>query len=112
MTAKITKNASYYSLEEIARKLSIHVNTVRNLIRARKLPAVKVGHQWRVSKADLVAYLEENTRRAFDEMPEFQRQQRPKVTIEKITKFAPEDVIYPVDTDPYVDEDDLALFDE
>jgi len=109
MSAKITKTASYYSLEEIAKKLSVHVNTVRNLVKSKQLPAVKMGAQWRVNKRDLVTYLEENTKRAFEDLPEFQWPERPTAPP---TRATPEDVIYPVDTTPYVDEDALALFDE
>jgi len=109
MATKISKTAAYYSLEEIARKLSVHVNTVRNLVRARKLPAVKMGVQWRVNKSDLVTYLEENTKQAFDALPEFAWPERPTPPASIAT---PSDVIYPVDTSPYVDEDVLSLFDE
>tara|TARA_R110002020_G_scaffold239991_1_gene452663 strand:- start:37 stop:333 length:297 start_codon:yes stop_codon:yes gene_type:complete len=46
-----------FTIKEIAHKLRVCVNTVRSMIRKGTLPAMKVGHQWRISETDLTAYL-------------------------------------------------------
>ena len=48
--------------------------------------------QWRVNKRDLVTYLEENTKRAFEDLPEFQWPERPTAPP---TRATPEDVMLP-----------------
>jgi excisionase family DNA binding protein len=52
-------NKEYYTSEEIARILSIHVATVRRWIREGKLPAILLGKSYRVTKEDLRRFLEE-----------------------------------------------------
>lgn len=44
------------SVFEIARRLKLHVKTVRNYIRDGRLKAVRVGKQYRVSRADVEAF--------------------------------------------------------
>lgn len=52
----------FLTVEEIASTLKVSVQTVRNWIKTGKLPALKVGRQWRVRKEDFEKYLEgENT---------------------------------------------------
>jgi excisionase family DNA binding protein len=46
------------TIEEIAAKLRVNLDTVRRLLRQKKLPGVKIGAQWRVSAAALRAYIE------------------------------------------------------
>lgn len=55
---------AFYTLNEIATKLKVHVNTVENLIRGRSMSATKVGRQWRVSEDQLTAYLDSRTIKA------------------------------------------------
>jgi excisionase family DNA binding protein len=43
--------------EAAAEYLQLHLDTVRRLLRQGKLPGVKVGRQWRISKASLDKYL-------------------------------------------------------
>lgn len=43
--------------EEAATYLRVHPRTVGRLLKAGRLPGVKVGRQWRLRKADLDAYL-------------------------------------------------------
>lgn len=46
----MSEKHDFYTAEQVAEKLQIHVNTVKNLIRDRKLKAIKVGVQFRISK--------------------------------------------------------------
>lgn len=50
-------DASYLRVREIATLLRIDVKTVRRWIAADRLPATRVGRDWRVHRADLKAYL-------------------------------------------------------
>ena len=43
--------------EESAAYLKMHVDSIRRLLRSGKLPGVKVGGGWRISKATLDAML-------------------------------------------------------
>ncbi len=45
------------TVEEAAAHLRVNPQTVYRLLRAGKLPGVRVGRQWRVRRADLDAYL-------------------------------------------------------
>ena len=47
----------YYSIYEAAAVLEVHERTVRNHIKSGLLKAGKSGRQWRISKADLLAYI-------------------------------------------------------
>ncbi|MGH2538453.1 MAG: helix-turn-helix domain-containing protein [Candidatus Promineifilaceae bacterium] len=44
---------SYAGVGQVARRLNIHPESVRRLIRQGKLPAIKFGNQWLVDKATL-----------------------------------------------------------
>ncbi|MGW5672672.1 helix-turn-helix domain-containing protein [Micromonospora sp. NPDC003776] len=44
-----------YSVEQVAELLGLHVRTVRGYIRAGRLPAVRIGKQYRIARADLAA---------------------------------------------------------
>jgi len=52
----------YLTVEEVAELLQVAVETVRDYINRRKnkLPAFKVGREWRVRKIDLDRWVEEN----------------------------------------------------
>jgi len=43
--------------EEVSQYLRIDEQTVRDLLRARKLPGRKVGRSWRVLRSELEAWL-------------------------------------------------------
>jgi excisionase family DNA binding protein len=43
----------YFSIEEVAKTLKVSYITVYRWIRAKKLPSVKAGKQYRVKKSDL-----------------------------------------------------------
>ncbi|NVI88759.1 helix-turn-helix domain-containing protein [Actinomadura sp. BRA 177] len=44
-----------YSVEEVADLLGLHVRTVRGYIRDGRLKAVRIGKQYRITRADLAA---------------------------------------------------------
>ncbi|MEE6258528.1 helix-turn-helix domain-containing protein [Plantactinospora sonchi] len=44
-----------YSVEQVAERLGLHVRTVRGYIRTGRLRAVRIGKQYRISRADLDA---------------------------------------------------------
>ena len=50
--------------EESAMLLKMHVDSVRRLLRTKKLPGVKVGGAWRIPKSSLTALLRGETAEA------------------------------------------------
>lgn len=42
-----------YSAEDVARRLGLHVRTVRGYVREGRLKAVRIGKQYRIRQADL-----------------------------------------------------------
>ncbi|MEU6075006.1 helix-turn-helix domain-containing protein [Micromonospora sp. NPDC047074] len=44
-----------FSVEQVAERLGLHVRTVRGYIRSGRLPAVRIGKQYRIARADLDA---------------------------------------------------------
>lgn len=48
---------------EIAKRLNLHPNTVRDYLKAGILPAVKLGRVWRVEEEDLTEFLRARKRR-------------------------------------------------
>jgi excisionase family DNA binding protein len=51
----------WLSVDDIAKELNIHPDTVRGWIRDRKLRATKLGRDYRIKRADLDKFLEERT---------------------------------------------------
>jgi excisionase family DNA binding protein len=45
-----------YSTEEVANVLGLHVRTVRGYVRDGRLPAVRIGKQYRIARDDLNAF--------------------------------------------------------
>ncbi|MFI6869729.1 helix-turn-helix domain-containing protein [Nocardia sp. NPDC050406] len=45
-----------YSVEEVADRLGLHVRTVRGYVRDGKLPAVRIGKQYRIAHDDLATF--------------------------------------------------------
>ncbi|MGW5051723.1 helix-turn-helix domain-containing protein [Actinokineospora sp. NPDC004072] len=46
-----------YSTEEVAEQLGLHVRTVRGYVREGRLKAVRIGKQYRITRADLEAFV-------------------------------------------------------
>jgi excisionase family DNA binding protein len=46
-----------YSAEEVAEQLGLHVRTVRGYLRDGRLRAVRIGKQYRITRADLEAFV-------------------------------------------------------
>lgn len=49
------------TIEELAAHLQLHQLTVRRLARSGEIPAFKVGRQWRIKRALLDAWLEQES---------------------------------------------------
>ena len=47
---------AFYSPEQIADRLGLHVRTVRNYLRDGRLKAVRIGKQYRIAREDLAAF--------------------------------------------------------
>src|SRR6187431_720905 len=52
------KNDTFLTTEEVLDYLQVNLRTVYRLIKAGKIPAVRVGRQWRFKRADLDAWLD------------------------------------------------------
>ncbi len=50
------------TLEEISKRLKLHLNTLRRYAREGQLPAVKFGKVWRVEEEDLEEFIRERKR--------------------------------------------------
>lgn len=50
-------NFDMYTLEDVANKLHIHINTARNYIKSGRLKAVKIGRRFYVSAENLRSFL-------------------------------------------------------
>jgi len=50
---KKKKSLETYTVEELAKSLKLHPYTLRRLCREGKIPAFKVGGQWRFDKQEL-----------------------------------------------------------
>src|ERR1700732_1211153 len=48
---------TFLTTEEVLEYLQVNLRTVYRLIKAGKIPAVRVGRQWRVRKRDIDAWL-------------------------------------------------------
>jgi excisionase family DNA binding protein len=56
---------AFLTTEEVLEYLQVNLRTVYRLIKAGKIPAVRVGRQWRFKRADLDAWLDvQRTRRS------------------------------------------------
>jgi excisionase family DNA binding protein len=77
---------SFLTTEEVLEYLQVNLRTVYRLIKAGKIPAVRVGRQWRFRKRDIDAWLESQRPRAVRAQPAPQRTQaaadaRPRVLV-------------------------------
>jgi|TARA_R100001510_G_C7622568_1_gene183121 excisionase family DNA binding protein len=49
----------FYTIKDIAAKLKVCTNTVRALVKSKEIPALKVGHQWRITADDLNTFIDQ-----------------------------------------------------
>ena len=47
----------YLTIEEAAELLRIHPETIRRLLRLKRLPGKKIGREWRISREALDEYM-------------------------------------------------------
>src|ERR671932_2320609 len=64
---------TFLTTEEVLEYLQVNLRTVYRLIKAGKIPAVRVGRQWRFRKRDIDAWLESQRPRAVRAQPSPQR---------------------------------------
>jgi excisionase family DNA binding protein len=53
----VTDQPDLMTIEEAAEYLRVNPQTVYRLMQRKALPGVKVGHQWRIRRADLDTYV-------------------------------------------------------
>lgn len=51
------KTSPLFTIEQVAEQLAVSTRTVRRWIKGGELVAHRLGHCWRVSRADLAAFL-------------------------------------------------------
>ncbi|MGW7572507.1 helix-turn-helix domain-containing protein [Streptomyces sp. NPDC054765] len=49
-------NDRLYSVDQVAERLGLHVRTIRTYVRDGRLPAVRIGKQYRIAHEDLEAF--------------------------------------------------------
>ena len=49
-----------YTTDELADILKMKVSTIRTLIRDKRLPAIKIGTEYRITEEDLKKFLDDN----------------------------------------------------
>jgi len=59
---------TFYSPEQVAERLGLHVRTIRNYVRKGRVRAVRIGKQYRIASRDL-AKLTGQPASAFDNQP-------------------------------------------
>lgn len=55
---KAPKDQDFYTVEELAKKLRVHVMTVYRYIKAGKLDAHKIGKEFRIKKTEFNKFLQ------------------------------------------------------
>src|SRR5258706_1058679 len=60
---------TFLTTEEVLEYLQVNLRTVYRLIKAGKIPAVRVGRQWRFRKRDVDAWLDSQRSRSPEEAP-------------------------------------------
>jgi excisionase family DNA binding protein len=70
-------NPDVISIQDAARMLSVSHMTIRRLIAAGKLPAGKVGRQWRIKRVDVERLLEPPAKQ---EAPEDDTEEAPELS--------------------------------
>jgi excisionase family DNA binding protein len=77
LTLHLPSDEVFLTTEEVLEYLQVNLRTVYRLIKAGKIPAVRVGRQWRFRKRDIDAWLDS------------QRTQTPSVGMPTIASAAP-----------------------
>lgn len=54
--------STYLTVEEVARRFGVNVTTVYRLVKSGKIPAFKIGNQWRFDPARLQEWVSEKER--------------------------------------------------
>lgn len=57
-----TANTVYLSPAQVAERLSFHDESIRRLVRARKLPSLKIGGRTRIALRDVEAFEQSHRR--------------------------------------------------
>ena len=52
----------YLTVDEVAKRFGVNTTTIYRLVQRGKLPAFKVGNQWRFSKSRLEQWVEDHER--------------------------------------------------
>lgn len=52
----------FLDTKQVASILRLHYKTVARMIREGRLPASKIGKEWRINRSDLEAFVERNRR--------------------------------------------------
>jgi len=56
----IIPSPTFYTTEEVAEILKVHVKTIREMIKSKRLQAVKVGQEYRITDEQIRQFIEEN----------------------------------------------------
>jgi excisionase family DNA binding protein len=59
-SATMTPTPVFYTTEEIADLLKVSAKTVREMIKSKRLQAVRVGQEYRITDEQIRQYIEEN----------------------------------------------------
>ena len=66
MPLNLPTDEVFLTTEEVLEYLQVNLRTVYRLIKAGKIPAVRVGRQWRFRKKDIDAWLDSQRSRSTD----------------------------------------------
>ena len=69
MSAHLASDDIFLTTEEVLAYLQVNLRTVYRLIKAGKIPAVRVGRQWRFRKRDIDAWLDGQQQAAHEPRP-------------------------------------------
>ena len=69
----------YLKPQEVADYLNVSGGLVRKLLRERQLEGVKIGSEWRISRAAMEAFIQSNTQEAVPKVDQ-QKVRRPLPT--------------------------------
>jgi len=58
--ATVTPAPIFYTTEEVADILKVHPKTVREMIKSKRLQAIRVGQEYRITDEQIRQYIEEN----------------------------------------------------